>query len=278
MANKYGFLAKNTIIFTISSFGSKLLTFLMVPFYTNVLTKSEYGTADLITTSSNLLIFVVTLCIADAVLRFAIDNRDRRNGIFKFGLKIISLGNLLFGLLLLTVMLFNPLGWSVNLYLFLFFTILFNALNQLVSSYLRAIDRIVSVAIMGILVTVVTIGCNLLFLIVFKFGVSGYLSSFIIGFAVSTIYGFGVIFKNDKNSLEGVCDKQTKVQMLRYSIPLILNGLAWWMNSSLDRYFITYYRGVEDNGLYAVAAKIPTILIVVSQIFNQAWNISAIKE
>lgn len=278
MSNKYGYLAKNTIIFTISSFGSKLLTFLMVPFYTNVLTTSEYGTADLITTSSNLLIFIVTICISDAVLRFAIDNEDRRCGMFGFGLKVISLGNLIFGILMLMIMWFNPLKWGTNLYYLLFFTILFNALNQLVSSYLRAIDKITAVAIMGILVTVVTIGCNLLFLLVFRFGVSGYLLSFILGFVISTIYGFFVILRHDRNCLKCACDKQIKIQMVRYSLPLILNGLAWWMNSSLDRYFIIYFRGVDVNGLYAVASKIPTILIVVSQIFNQAWNISAIKE
>lgn len=71
--SKFRYLAKNTLLFTISSFGSKILAFLLVPFYTNILSTEEYGTVDLVTTTSSLLLFVVTLCIADAVMRFAIE-------------------------------------------------------------------------------------------------------------------------------------------------------------------------------------------------------------
>ncbi len=278
MADRYSYLAKNTFIFTISSFGSKLLAFLMVPFYTSVLTTAEYGTADMITTSSNLLIFVVTICISDSVLRFAISNKENRSGIFRFGLKVVSTGNLIFGIIMLVIMEIDPFKWGVSLYYLLFFTVLANSLNQLASNYLGAIDRINQVAVMGILVTVITIVCNLVFLLVFKLGVNGYLLSFIIGFVISTVYGFLIILRNDNATLRYICDQQTKKEMIIYSLPLILNGLAWWLNSSLDRYFIVYYHGVELNGLYAAASKIPTILIVISQIFNQAWNISAIKE
>ena len=119
MANKYGYLAKNTIVFTISSFGSNLLTFVMVPFYTNVLSTSEYGTADMITTSSNLLFFAVSICISDAVLRFAIEGENTRYGVFRFGLKVILWGNIIFGLLLSFVLILNPLKWDISLYSFL---------------------------------------------------------------------------------------------------------------------------------------------------------------
>ena len=61
------------MLFTISSFGSKVLSFLLVPFYTSVLSTADYGKADILTTTAGLLIFVFTLNISDAVLRFAID-------------------------------------------------------------------------------------------------------------------------------------------------------------------------------------------------------------
>ena len=76
--NKYAYLAKNTMLFTISSFGSKILSFLLVPLYTAVLSTEEYGTADLVTTTAGLLIYVFTLNIADAVLRFAIDRKNNQ--------------------------------------------------------------------------------------------------------------------------------------------------------------------------------------------------------
>lgn len=278
MANKYNYLARNTIIFTISSFGTKLLAFLLVPFYTSVLSNAEYGTADLITTTSNLLIFVVTISIADAVMRFAIDGTESRYGVFRYGIKVVLSGCLLFGFVLSFFSIWNPVHWDKYLYLLLFLTIITNSINQLVSNYLRAIDHITSVAAMGMLVTVFTIGSNLVLLLGLKLGVVGYLISFIVGYVVSTVYGFLKVYKFDRKCFSQICDAKTKRMMIAYSFPLIFNGLAWWVNSSLDRYFIVIFYGTAVNGLYAVASKIPTIISVVNQIFSQAWNLSAIKE
>jgi len=51
MNDKYKYLGKNTLIFAISSFGTKFMSFFLVPLYTNLLTTEEYGTVDLITVS-----------------------------------------------------------------------------------------------------------------------------------------------------------------------------------------------------------------------------------
>ena len=53
--NKYQTLAANTILMSVGTFGSKLLVFLMVRFYTGYLTPAEYGTADLITQDGGVL-------------------------------------------------------------------------------------------------------------------------------------------------------------------------------------------------------------------------------
>ena len=76
MNEKYKYLGKNTIIFAISSFGTKVLSFLLVPLYTAVLTTAEYGIADLITTTATLLVFILTLNIASSVLRYTIEQRS----------------------------------------------------------------------------------------------------------------------------------------------------------------------------------------------------------
>ena len=81
--NKYKYLAKNTLLFTISSFGSKILVFLLVPLYTSVLTTAQYGVADIISTSASMLTYVFTLDIASSILRFAIEQRENQYRIFR---------------------------------------------------------------------------------------------------------------------------------------------------------------------------------------------------
>ena len=273
--SKYNYLVRNTLLFTISSFGSKLLTFLLVPLYTHVLSTAEYGISDLITTTANLVIFVFTLNIADAVMRFAIEKKERQEEILVYGLKVLAVGSVIFAVTLMLLWIFHLINWAGYCYLFLFLDFFLLALNQILLGYLRAVDDINSVAVSGITTTFFTIVSNLLLLVVFKIGMIGYMASVVIGYLASDIYcaykirlPFGI----------QQCDPNTRRAMRKYSIPLIFNGVAWWMNSSIDKYFVTAICGVAQNGIYSVAYKIPTILTVFQSIFSQAWNLSAIRE
>ncbi|EGP4897629.1 polysaccharide biosynthesis protein, partial [Enterococcus faecium] len=76
--NKYKRLISNSLIFAVGNFGSKILLLLLVPFYTFQLTTSEYGTADLVTTTINMLLPIVTLSIYEATLRFTIGEDENR--------------------------------------------------------------------------------------------------------------------------------------------------------------------------------------------------------
>ena len=65
--NKYARLLKNTGIVFLGNVGSKLLTFLMLPFYTKWLSPAEYGTADLITVYTTFLFCIFSCCIQDSI-------------------------------------------------------------------------------------------------------------------------------------------------------------------------------------------------------------------
>lgn len=66
--------------------------------------------------------------------------------------------------------------------------------------------------------------------------------------------------------------------MLRYCVPLIPTAAFWWVTSVSDRYMITAQLGSAANGIYAVSAKLPTILTVLSSVFMEAWLFSAVTE
>lgn len=66
--------------------------------------------------------------------------------------------------------------------------------------------------------------------------------------------------------------------MLRYSVPLIPTTMFWWIVGMSDRYMVTWFCGDTQTGMLAIAHKIPSLLTIVSAIFYQAWQISAIDE
>ena len=116
--NKYKTLLSNTMLISLGTFGSKLLVFFMVRFYTGYLTTADYGTADLITQSANLLLSVISMGITDGVFRFAINHVKHRRRIFSIGLYTITLGGLLlFGILPLLglVKQLHPYLWLIGL-------------------------------------------------------------------------------------------------------------------------------------------------------------------
>ena len=157
--NKYQTLAANTILMSAGTFGSKLLVFLMVRFYTGYLTPAEYGTADLITQTANLLIPLVSLDITDAVFRFAADRQGKRAEAFSVGLRVITLGSA--GTLAVIAL---PQGVpAVRAYGFLLASfVIASCYHGLCAHFVRAQGNTALFAVQGLFNTALFIGLNVL--------------------------------------------------------------------------------------------------------------------
>ena len=69
-------LIKNTIIILIGKFSTQLVSFLLLPLYTSLLTTAEYGQYDFLNTISIFLIPCVTLLMEEGMFRFLIPKFD----------------------------------------------------------------------------------------------------------------------------------------------------------------------------------------------------------
>lgn len=107
------------MLISLGTFGSKLLVFFMVRFYTSYLTPADYGTADLITQTANLLFPLISLGITDGVFRFAVDHTEQRRNIFSVGVYTILAGAVLLVAILPLLGLFPQFDgflWLIALY------------------------------------------------------------------------------------------------------------------------------------------------------------------
>lgn len=84
--DKYKRLVSNTVLFAISSFSSKILSFLLMPFFTRMFGLGEFGDADLITKYAQLLLPIVSVGIANAVIRYGLDKTYNKASVFTGGL------------------------------------------------------------------------------------------------------------------------------------------------------------------------------------------------
>lgn len=273
----YRKLIKNIGLLSISSFGSKILVFLLVPLYTNILSTYEYGSYDLVITSINLLMPILTINISSSVLRFALEKNINRNDVFSVGLKITIKGFI--GLLLIII-----INWILNIIpalndycIYFMLMYLVSALYQLCSYYARGINEIKVVAFAGIIQTILLFLFNIIFLIFFKLGISGFFIANILSLLLA-IFFYCVCLKLYRINLFNVQNKNIRDEMKNYSRPLVLNSISWWVNNTSGRYIVTWICGVAANGVYSIAYKIPTILNTLQSIFLQAWEISAVQE
>ena len=273
---KYRDLSKNTILFTINSFGSKLISFLLVPLYTYVLSTNDYGTADLITSTVQLLVPVLTLNIQDAVLRFSLDKEYDKRAVISVGIKhnFIGLILLLFGIIAVRGLRVLSLD---NIYIyFLIMSFILNGLHNSFSMYLKANDKVYVLVISGIINTLITCVLNILLLVTFKNGITGYLIANVAGIfiAVCIMLICGGIYKEFRFKTE----KKLSQAMIGYALPLVMNSVAWWINNASDKYILTFFCGIAVNGIFSVAYKIPTILSTIQGVFYNSWSVSAITE
>ena len=271
--NRYQKLAANTALISIGTFGSKLLVFLMVRFYTGYLTPSEYGTADLITQTANLLIPLVSLDITDGVFRFAADRRSGRADVFSVGVWTITLGS---AIMLLVIVLLRAVPSVRACGILLATFIIASCYHGLCAHFVRAKGNTALFALQGLINTALFIGLNVLFLAVFHWGIPGYVLSTTVANLITTL--LLVMKERLWRYLRLAPEFRLQRQMLRYCIPLIPAAVFWWVMGVSDRYMVKWFLGSGANGIYAVAYKIPTILTILASVFMDAWQLSAITE
>ena len=271
MRSEFNKLFKNFFTFFVGDFGTRILSFLMVPYYTNVLSTAQYGEIDLVNSTVNLILPLITLNLSDAVFRYVMDKTSNKKEILGNGLVFSFLGVLLFSTVLLIT---NGAGSDYALYMYLITVV--SIIYGLFINYLKAIGKLKLVAISGFINTFLFIIFNIYFLTNLKLGVTGYfLSTILSSVTICVFLFFSQRLWREVDINIARHDKGLIKKMIRYALPLIPTNLGWWIIMLSNRFIINEMLGVEFTGIYSVANKVPTILQALLTIFMQAWQISA---
>lgn len=275
-SKSYKTLIINTVTFAIGSFGSKLLVLILVPLYTAALSPAEYGTVDLIAQTANVLIPIFTLTISEAALRFGLDavSEEQRKEVYTVCLRVLFVGLIVMAGVFPFLSRLDYLdGELIILYIYVWTS----SLRQLNMTFVRALKRVRLFAADGVLCTLAMLLLNILFLLGFRWGITGYLLAIIFSDAFSAVFLFiaGRLWR-----YIGVrrSDASLVRDMIRYAVPMVPSMVLWLVTSVSDRFVLKYFHGEYLNGILAIAYKIPAILNTVFTMFSQAWNMSAISE
>lgn len=266
-------LVKNTIIYTISNFGSKVLTFLIVPLYTYYLTTEEFGTYDTIISFMNLLTPICILAIHEGLLRWLLKSNEKHGEILGSGLSLLVTFIVITDTIVFIVC--SILHWKYTLAFIALLTAF--ALHNCFQFIARGEKENKVFAISGIIYTMVMLLLNILFVMVFHFGVDGMLWSMTMAYCSDVLY---LIFclREKLHLREMHFNKKLAFSMLMFSIMLVPNSVSWWVMNASDRIMLTMMAGAATTGIYSLANKFPSIVTILHSLFYQAWQEQAVLE
>jgi len=271
---KYKKLISNTLLFGVATFSSKILTFAMMPILTRLMPDASFSTGDLIVSTCNFIVPIISLSIHEAVIRFGLEKSVRKSDVFTTAVTTILCGYLA---LLLCFPLLGKIpivgGHRHLIYLFVFTS----AMRSTVTHFVRSSGFVRIFALDGLFTTAATVGLMFLLIAKLDLGIDGYVLSTIIADAVSA-FGLIILLRLYRFFRPFHISSDTRHDMLRYSIPLVPTAIFWWITNLSDRYLVATISGESINARYAAAYRIPTVITLVSTIFIQAWQISAFSE
>ena len=270
-------LAKDTAIYGLSSIIGKFLNYLLVPLYTYVLARTDdYGIVTNLYAWTALLLVILTYGMETGFFRFA--NRDDYDAksVYKTAFLTLLSTSTLFALLVVVFQqpIAEGMGYSghESFITMMAITVALDAFACIPFAYLRYQKRPIRFAVLKLLFVVLNIGFNLLFLVVL--GLNDVFYVFLSNILATIIQTLCLLpFTLPKG---GHYDAQILKQMLRYSLPLLVLGVAGIMNQTLDRILFPYlYTGADAQaqlGIYGACFKVAMVMMMFTQAFRYAYE------
>ena len=270
-------LAKDTAIYGLSSIIGKFLNYLLVPLYTYALARTaDYGIVTNIYAWTALLLVLLTYGMETGFFRFA--NREDYDArtVYKTAYIALLISSALFTMLIIIFHqpVANVLGYPdhAEFVEMMFATVAIDAFACIPFAYLRYQKRPIVFAALKLLFVLLNIGFNLLFLVIL--GKNDVFYVFLSNILATTIQTLCLLPMTMPKG--GHFDAKVLRAMLRYSLPLLVLGVAGIMNQTLDRILFPYlYSGADAQaqlGIYGACFKVAMVMMMFTQAFRYAYE------
>jgi len=293
MAQQIKKLAKETAMYGVSSILGKFLNWMMVPLYTYVLASpADYGIVTNLYAWTALLLVMLTYGMETGFLRFANKNKEEAAKVYSTTLIAVGVTSTIFALI--CIIFSHPIAVALGypghseFIAMLGTTVALDAFGCIPYVYLRFKNRPVRFVALNLFAIFVNIFFNIFFLVVcpwLMIKAPGLISWF-----YNPNYGVGYVFIANIFSTAAVTiallfdvfvvkfdfDKELLKKMLRYSLPLVVLGIAGTMNQTLDKILFKMLmpgvKGAAELGIYGATSKIALVMLMFTQAFRYSYE------
>lgn len=276
MLSRLRALLSDSVVYGLSGVISRFIGILLVPVYTRLFTPEDYGVLSLVASSLAVVSIFVGLGLDNSAHRWywdTEDNIDRRRTISSwawcqlvtatvFGLGVYASAEYLGQ---------RVIGRSDAAIYFRIaaVTLPLTVLGTVANNWFRMQRRPWATTIYALATNLVIVALTLLLVVKLRRGLWGVYAGQAIGFGIGSVVA--AILLRDWIAPRLV-DLARLRQMLRYALPLIPAGLAYWVTGFADRYFVQAYTNTAQVGLYSVGSSLAAGVALITGAFQQAWG------
>ncbi len=287
-------LTKDTAIYGLSSIIGRFLNYLLVPLYTDAITKASggYGVITNIYAYTALLLVILTYGMETTFFRFANKSEEDPKKVYATILLSVGTTSLLF--VIFVFIFLSPISSAMGYadhpsYIWVMaMVVAIDAFQCIPFAYLRYQKRPIKFAALKLLFVVLNITLNLIFFLLLPAlykthpDVIGHIYdpsvgagyAFYINLACTAPITF--FFYKELTGFKYTFDKQLMRRMMKYSWPILVLGIAGILNQTADKIMFPYiYKGNDAHaqlGIYGAASKIAMIMAMITQAFRYAYE------
>lgn len=267
--------ARKVLAFSVGPIGGAALGLITLPIVAWLFTPEDIGRLTMMQVTVSFALLLFSLGLDQAYVREFHEVQDKP-GL----LKAVFIPGFAILLLVLAALVFSP--WSPSLLLFgidsffltslLYTAILLSFGSRFLSLILRMQER-------GLAFSMSQLLPKLLFLVIVLsyawFGAEAIFENLIMANFLALLAVFAVYAWNTRKdwlpAFSATIDKAKQSQMIRYAIPLIGSGVAFWGLTAMDKVFLRSLSSFEELGIYSVAVSFAGAALVFQAIFSTVW-------
>lgn len=271
-------LTRETVYYGLGGALQKLISFLLFPIYTRILSKQDFGSQDLVLTAFSIAYMLLMLGLDNGAARLYYDTGEESERSlllstwlwFSVGVSTLAAGLLLVASRPLCVFLFQNASLVLPFRLAIL-SIPAAVVAKVAMLALRLKFRARAFSSVT-LAYVVSVGLSsVVFVVIMRLGVPGVFYANLVASVVQLVISFVVA----RRCFRLAFSSRLLKGMLVFGLPTVPASISLWVLSSSNRYLLVRFVTLADIGMFAVAGRIASILTFFITAFQMAWPMFA---
>ena len=274
MKDKIKELSKDTILYGISTIVGRFLTFILVPFYTNVFTTTENGIFNNVYAYIAFFNVVYIYGMDAAFMKFSSTaEENKKKDVFSTPYIFVFGTTLVFSVILLILKnnflsLMDVGHGYTNLHYYLILILLFDTLALVPFANLRLKRRVIKFTSIKLINIAVNLSLNLILVLKYHFGIE---AVFIANLSAS-VFSFIALTPDIFKNLNFHIDKEILKKMIRFGLPYLPASISSMIVQVIDRPLVQAMTDTSTLGIYSSNYKLGIFMMLFVTMFNYAWQ------